>query len=590
MHDGGDRMRKLIGLMVVLFVLVGVLAAVAASNLNAYLNDNKTFLAAQVEASLARPVQFDAVGLSLRRGLTVEISGLRVGEDERFGEDDFLSVGSIHLRVALWPALFGRIEVSKISLRDVSLTLIRTDLGLSLDSLGASPESAPAHRVAPQPETSAPASAADAVEIAVAEIRSGRIRYVDRTGEPERELVINQLEFRTTDLALARPIHFQLTGEVLGAGVANLEIQGEVGPISAADGRGDHETPIDLRFSLDPVETLALKTLPGLAEAIDPEFPLAGTLKLSGRLAGTVETPNLTFELEASDVMGSELHARGSISNLLDPTADVTIDVFGGSVEIDGGWAQNGRLKLNVVVTNLELGELTGNPAQSDGNLLDGRLSVNLAVTGTGETWSEIEPGLEGLGTVRIDSGILHDINLIEEAIAGLTGLPGLSDELPEKFRKKYPGLFSSGDTEFDQMDAKLEVREGRVQILGIRLEAEDFGLHGWGSLSLAGELDLSTRLVMSAALSSDLIDRAKPLKYLRDKTGRIEIPIRIRGMLPDVSAKPDTDAIAKKLGGGAAEKLAKKTFKKLRKKRHKKAAGAASLDDGRDLLEKLLR
>jgi uncharacterized protein involved in outer membrane biogenesis len=581
-------MRKLIGLLLVLIALVGVLVAVAASNLNAYLNHNKTFLAEQIEASLARPVQFDAVELSLRPGLTVEITGLRVGEDEHFGEGDFLSVGSIYVRVALWPALFGRLEVRKISLRDVSLTLIQSDLGFSIDSLGASPESPVADQVAKQPEASG--SAAGSVASAIAEIRSGRIRYVDRTGETDRELVIDQLEFSTTELALTRPIHFQLVGEMLGAGDVNLSIGGAIGPIPTADGSTGDETPIDLSFSLEPVETMALKTLPGLAEAIDPELSLAGTLKLSGSIVGSVENPNLKFELDATDVLGSVLHARGSLSNPADPTADVTIEVFGGRIEIDGGWASNGRLELDVVVSDLELGELVGSLAQSDANLLDGRLSMNLAVTGTGTTWSEIEPGLEGLGTVRIDSGILHDINLIEEAIAGLTGLPGLSEQLPEMIRKKYPELFSTGDTEFDRMDAKLEVREGRVQILGLNLDARDFGLRGWGSLSLAGALDLSTRLAISSALSSLLIERAKPLKYLRDDAGRIEIPIRIRGTFPDVSAKPDTAAIAKKLAAGAAENLAEKSFKKLRKKRHKKAAGAASFDAGRNLLEKLLR
>ncbi len=555
-------MRKLFALTVSLIVVVAVLAAIAAANLNSYLFDNKDWIAEQVEESLNRPVQFDSVGLSFRRGLAVEILGFRVGEDERFGEDDFLTIGRTFVRVALWPALFGRVEVSKISLGDVSLTLIQTEMGLSTDSLGATPAGASADQ--PAQTESAPASSTstdvDAITIAMAEIRSGRLRYIDKTGDSDREVVIDQLDFWTTDVAPGRPIQFQLTGEMLGAGDTNLRIHGQFGPLAESD---SDETPIDIRFSLDPVDAGALLALAGSSQAMDPKLALAGsTLKFSGIVSGSLEDPNLKLVLDA----------------------------FGGTVEIEGGWGRDGRLDLETVVSNIELGELTRRLAESNTPLLDGSLSMRLTVTGIGETWSELAPGLEGLGTGQIDSGILHDINLFEEAVAGLTGVPGLSEKLPEKIYKKYPELFSSGDTEFDRMDAKLEVREGRVHILGIQLEAKDYGLRGWGSLSLAGDLDLSTRIVLSAALTSDLIDKVRLLKHLRGDDGRIEIPVQISGVLPDVSAKPDSDAIAKQLGAGAADKLAKKSFKKLMKKGKKKGDARESTDAGRELLERLLR
>jgi hypothetical protein len=155
---------------------------------------------------------------------------------------------------------------------------------------------------------------------------------------------------------------------------------------------------------------------------------------------------------------------------------------------------------------------------------------------------------------------------------------------------KKYPSLFSTGDTAFDRMEGKVEVRDGRVYILGIDLSAAEFALRGHGSVSLDGELDMSTRVVLSEKLSDDLIDKAKPLKHLRDKKHRIEVPVRITGMLPEVSARPDTDLIAKKLGTGATKGLAKKSLKKLVKKRKKKSDAPASADDGRALLESLLK
>jgi hypothetical protein len=64
--------------------------------------------------------------------------------------------------------------------------------------------------------------------------------------------------------------------------------------------------------------------------------------------------------------------------------------------------------------------------------------------------------------------------------------------------------------------------------------------------------------------------------------------------MLPDISARPDTDLIAQKLGAGATKGLAKKSFNKLvkkrKKKKKKKSDAPASADDGRALLESLLK
>ena len=86
------------------------------------------------------------------------------------------------------------------------------------------------------------------------------------------------------------------------------------------------------------------------------------------------------------------------------------------------------------------------------------------------------------------------------------------------------------------------------------------------------------------------MIDKDRRLKHWRGDDGRIEIPVRNSGVLPDVSAKPDSDAIAKQLGAGAADKLDKKSFKKLMKKAKKKGVATETTDTGRELLERLLR
>ncbi len=613
----GVRLRKLIGVFVFLVVLVVAFLAVAASNLNSYLNDNKDWIAKQVEQALNRPVGFDAVGLSLGRGLAVEVDGFRVREDERFGDGDFLSVGEAEVRVAVWPALFGRVEVTKVSLRQVSLTVIQGETGLSTDSLGAPSEA--------EQEDPATTSAVGAFVVAMAEIRSGRLRYVDQTSEPQREVVLDQLEFWTTDVGMTRPLDFQFMGEFLGGGESNVRLRGVVGPLPSAPSSSTH---LDVHLSVDPIDVSALQSLPGLGDAMAVGPSPSGTMTLAARVTGSVESPKLEFDVDATDALvpygedrqkergvplrlgfdvalanrdldihGADLevdavkvHASGRIVNIEDPTADLLIEAFGGTIEIDGGWGREGRLDLDTAVNGIELGEVSQALAEEAARVLDGRLSMRLTVAGTGKTWEEIKPGLEGVGTAQIEGCTLHDINLVEEALAGLTGVPGLSVRLPEEMREKYPSIFSSGSTEFDRVDAKVEVRDGKVHIAGIKVDAKDYGLRGQGSVSLDGDLDLSTRVVLSNALSRDLIDRAKPLKHLRREDKRIAIPVKISGVLPEVSARPETDTIAKRLGAGAAKGLGKKTLGGLLEKSKKKGGEPSVADEGRKLLKRLLR
>jgi uncharacterized protein involved in outer membrane biogenesis len=609
---------------------VAALIGVAASNLNAYLNDNKDWVAQQIEGSLERPVAFDSVGLSLTRGLAVEVHGFRIAEDTRFGEGDFLSVGKAEVSVAIWPALFGKIEITKISFRDVDVTVVQAANGLSTDSLGGSSEANPEPEVV-EPVDSETAESepgmAETLIVAMAEIRSGRIRYIDRTTNPPREVVIDHLEFSTSDVGLTRPLDFQLLGELLGEQDSNLRIQGNFGPLPTTAGA---PTPLDINFSLDPIQVSRLAQLPGLGDALDPTLPLEGTMNLSGSVRGSLETPEVALKLDATDALvvyaedgrkdrgspfgigvdvalvgetleirdadfeieGVELHASGKVVNLADPIVHLVVDVFGGNVTVDGGWStETGALNLDAKLVGVELGQIASQLGSGSVKVLDGRLTMTLALKGIGKTWEELKPGLQGVGEAKIDGGVLHDINLVEEALAGFTGVPGLSAKLGSKMAKKYPALFSTGNTEFDSMHGKVEVSDGQLSILGMEFDAGEFALNGEGTVSLDGVLDMVTHVVLSEALTDDLIDEAKVLKHLRAKNDRIEIPVRIGGSLSDISMKPDTQAIVKTLGAGASKGLVNLSIGKLVKKQKKKKGDSpASADGGRELLQKLLR
>ncbi len=85
-------MRKLwIALAVVVAIVLGVVFF-AVTNLNAWLEANRDMLAGMASDAVGREVRFERAEVAFSSGLAVRVEGLRIAEDPRFGEQDFLGL------------------------------------------------------------------------------------------------------------------------------------------------------------------------------------------------------------------------------------------------------------------------------------------------------------------------------------------------------------------------------------------------------------------------------------------------------------------------------------------------------------------
>lgn len=277
-------MRKAIVVAgVVAFVVIG-LVALAAINLDGYLNANRGLVAERVEAALGRKVAFGEVGISWRGGLGVRVSDLHVGDDPAFSKEDFVAAEAVDVRVKLLAALFGRIEVDRVILRAPRVTLIQTAQGLSIDSLGRS------RGAEPEAEKG---GARSALLVALLDVRDGALRYVDRTVSPAVTLEVDRLDVRASELGFSEPIDFEVSASLFGAAGQNLEAQGRVGPLSAEAPR------VDVTLSLDPVvidEALRVKRVRALLPA---GFSGSGPVRIEGKAEGTLEELAFDVQLDA---------------------------------------------------------------------------------------------------------------------------------------------------------------------------------------------------------------------------------------------------------------------------------------------------
>ncbi len=395
-------MRKWIAAALVLLALAAGAVALAAANLNSYLNANRDWISRQVEAALGRRVAFDEVELSLWGGLGVRVANLRVGDDPGFSREDFLEAREVRVNVGILPALRGRFDVSRVVVDSPAIALIRTGKGLNLASFGGG--------AAEEGEKKGEAgSGAGALLLGLLEIQDGEVRFVDRTTRPPRELVASRLDLAASDLSLEAPIGIRLDAAVLGADRENLRVEGRIGPLD----RGEiARTPIELELSLEPAD---LAELARAAGPFPPELAAQGALALEASLEGSLERLVTRASLDAS---AAALAWGESFSKPKDVPLRLSL----------AGVYQGEELAIEQAELRLAKGAL-----RASGKLgLAGRQAYDLVVEGDGielADWKRLAPAVADLDLAgRLRARVRAVGALAQPGLPKLDGTAGLEE------------------------------------------------------------------------------------------------------------------------------------------------------------------
>ena len=564
--------RLLVILGIVVAAVVGALA-IAVFNLDSYINENRDWISEQAQSALGREVSFGEVSISLADGLAVRVADLRVGDDPAFSKQHFVTADAIDVQVAILPALLGEIEVGRAVLRSPSITVIQTSRGLNTDSLGGGGKA--------ESPGAAPGSPAPFV-IGVVDISNGTLRFIDRTVDPPVERAIERLDFRATDVSLTGPIVFEIDAALLGAQRQNVHIAGEVADLS--------NPQASFVLTSDALELAPADA--GAPPGVIRNLELNGHLSLpkSGpHVKATVRSSGGSFAGAEYQNLAVDLELRGQRAVL----EKLSLEAFGGNLEASGTYdmrdPKRPRFDLHSTLADMNLRAVVASRSSNAARLVEGTLGGVLDLNGAGSVWDEIKRTLTGTGALELADGMLKDVNLAESALRGVTGVAGLSGLLPPTLRAKYPQVFGVGDTVFETAVAKLSVRDGWAYFRDFQLAARDYALGGDGRYSLDNRLELATVLTFSAALSEDLVDAAKPMKYLRGADGRVQLPVKLVGPLPSVQPVPDLSYVAQVASRQAVGALLEKALKDsyVEPESGEPSGQPTAEDAARDLIEK---
>jgi uncharacterized protein involved in outer membrane biogenesis len=245
---------------------------------------------------------------------------------------------------------------------------------------------------------------------------------------------------------------------------------------------------------------------------------------------------------------------------------------FNGSVQAEGEYAYNNprpRFSLASQVQRIDLGDLYRSLDPQSSRDIQGRLTGDITVSGSGKDWNEIKPSLRGQGRAEVLEGALLDFNIADGVLSGVTGIPGLTSLINPQVRKKYPETFEAKDTKFKELQGSFILADERVNIADLRIGAANYTVQGSGWVNFEKRTNFQGVLLLSQPLSADLGRSAREVTYAFNNQSQFELPFSLTGILPKVRATPDASYLARMVQRGflrkGAEELKQRLFGKDR-------------------------
>ena len=180
---------------------------------------------------------------------------------------------------------------------------------------------------------------------------------------------------------------------------------------------------------------------------------------------------------------------------------------------------------------------------------LDGSLSGKVRYDLTLTEGATLAQSLKANGDTTILRGVINDFNLLSQLL-----LRGSGSSVSAVAKARLPAalieLAKPNDTRFDMLSATFIVDKGRFRTDNLVVSTPDYTVTGAGWFAL----DRSTRwnglLVLSPRLTQEIQRDFRWIRHLLDRRGRLAIPFRIDGTIPDVRIRIENRSLSQAFRG----------------------------------------
>ena len=283
-------MKKII--IIVIGVIFTLLACAVVAPFVINLNKYKGKIIELAKPYLPRDFDFGSVELTIMQGLGMEIRDLRIGENPKFGEGDFLKLERLRVKLEVLPLLKKHIRVKELALDKPAVRLVKNARGeFNFQDITTSSVPPKQHTqkmdgggAAPGGETKGGSAILAGFLVSNLVLNEARIDYIDESAsQGASKTTIDLLDLRLTDVSLNRPIQVYMAACLPGSTRQNATLKGTLGPLG--DSMDMKRLSLDATVSLQEVE---LGNFTSYLPAGLPVKPVQGTADMDISIQGSI--------------------------------------------------------------------------------------------------------------------------------------------------------------------------------------------------------------------------------------------------------------------------------------------------------------
>ncbi|MCB2185949.1 MAG: AsmA family protein [Deltaproteobacteria bacterium] len=301
-------MAKFLKITAIVLGAVLVLVILALALAPAFL-PLKSMIVDNLQEKTGRPASLQKASLSLLGSPRLELAGLVVTDQPRFGERPLLKMDNLLVKVALWPLFAGKVVVTEARVGGLELSVVRDQKGVLNLATFPAESAAPAGGEATSPEPSHQISA------------GGDFILTDLTVENSAVYLSNLATGHNATLPLEE---FRLSAEL--AGLTRLDTEAKVNfpgfhLALASGGRAGGEGSLASKGEL----TLNLQEVGSKLAVLWPELTAGGQVDLKFQSQGPAEQLAVTATLKARDLVVGDPAAKSRSFRLADLNLDLDL-------------------------------------------------------------------------------------------------------------------------------------------------------------------------------------------------------------------------------------------------------------------------
>jgi hypothetical protein len=610
--------KKLILSLLALFILIAGGAGVVVYKLNDIVSSFRPQIEQQISTALGAQVQLGEISASIFPSCHLSVKEVKVLAAD--GKAAALSLGGLTASVALRPLLSKKLDISNLEIERPRITLIKEASGTTVQGLAPSKSGTqPGQQPQASPPTSASNPTSTPIDVTVSRvtISDGELTIDDRTTNKRTAIrAINldagvavqgkEIQIPNLSLSLApSPLPaIRFTGSKISyaqdsgkVSIGSFDAASDVGSIHA-DGTIDATTQsgslnvTSKGIDLKKVAALLKEAAPALA-ALNPSGSITTTLAVtlaSGQpsIKGPITLREINLDLPGPQKvrgLSGDIAVQGALSDLslsapklqlafqdaplrVATAARVTSsNVTVQSLTINGlGGEARLPATLQLVppknftaqptLATISIGDLLKVTKPSLASMISGTI-VSFKGNFSGSAMGDVARSVSGPGDILVKDAVLKGVNLPALILSKVSNIPLLEGSLRSNIPPEHQKYFNDPDTKISELKSDFSLGGGTINLKSLRAASVAFTLESSGTMSMEGDLNLSSNFILAADISASLAKRSKTVEKMLNKNKLLEIPVVIKGRSPALVVAPDISKLLQGAGGKMLEEKA---------------------------------